>query len=161
MKTETNIYKVARLRAEIPQIESATDLALSRRCLAAYESGARQVPEDIVLSMMKLYRAEYLGYLHLRESRVGQIILPKLHTDKSLAACTVMAQIASDQLRITLNELLAIAADDMVSDSEEATFKAIQEHLKLIIAGLFPIAIGSFGHKKRTASVGALTALGL
>ena len=162
MKGNTNIYKAARLRAEIPQIESATDLSLSRRCLATYEAGTRPVPDDIVLNMMKLYRADYLGYLHLRESRIGKLILPKLSVDKSLAACTVMAQIASEQLRITLNELAPIVVDDVVSCSEEATFKAVQEHLKLIIAGLMPIAVGGFtDNKKRTASVGALTALGL
>lgn len=70
-----NIYKNSRLVAGVSRENAIKLLVVSDRTLARYESGESRPPDDIVAGMIKLYQDRELGYLHLRASPIGQLIL--------------------------------------------------------------------------------------
>ena len=70
-----NIYKNSRRAAGVSRDSAMQALVISDRTLARYESGESRPPDDIVAGMVKLYRDRELGYLHLRASPIGQLIL--------------------------------------------------------------------------------------
>lgn len=158
MKASTNIYKLVRIRANMPQSDSAEELAVSRRCLADYESGNRGVPDDIVLNMMRVYKADYLGYLHLQNSIVGKIVLPSVNPEIGIAAVAIGTHMALIKLAQSVNDLLSIAEDDTVDSTELERFILIQQATKSALSALMSVAVGAFSdNKKRTVNSAKLT----
>lgn len=158
MKYTTNIYKIARLKVQISQVDAAENLAISRNCLNDYESDVRQVPDDVVANMMHIYKAKYLGYQHLRNNLVGKLILPPINPDKGIAAVAISSHIALDRLVIAINDLLDIAQDDYIDAGEQERFRMLQDAIQEAVSALMAVAVGAFKNKK-TANLAKLTVL--
>ena len=73
-----NIYKSSRQTAGLTIEQAAIIHGVSSRTLSYYESGHTKPHDDIVYSMMENYRCPLLGYLHMRDSRLGKAILPEV-----------------------------------------------------------------------------------
>lgn len=145
-KGARNCYLTARMLSDLKQLMAAEMLGVDSATLREYESGRRRVPDDIVVSMMDLYHAEWLGYKHLRNLSVGKRILPAIDCERGIAACAINALLVSNVFSNTVNQLLEIADDDYIDQEEEAIFGDICVKLKLIIGACMAIAVRE--HKK-------------
>lgn len=140
-KTCRNIYLKARLDSGLEQKNAAEQLACSPATLRAYESGAWLPADDTVAAMMIVYQADWLGYIHLLRGPIGQRILPKVATDKGVAACALAALNASNNLVSAIKELVEIAADDVILAENEAKFLTVCKKLKLVIGAIMTMVL--------------------
>lgn len=114
-----NIYQLGRNHACLTQLEAAGLLNVSIRSLIDYEKG-RTVPHgDIVDKMVGVYKTEWLGYEHLRQStKLGRSILPEINiTD--IAKSVLVLQKESLDVEDIKSSMIAIACDGKVDKLEE------------------------------------------
>lgn len=71
MANETaNIYKQARLFSQLSRFEASFELNISPSSLKDYETDVRDCPDEIALTMSRLYRAPWLRVQHLMKNVV-------------------------------------------------------------------------------------------
>ena len=75
---DTNIYKVARLKAGKTQEGAAEALGISVESLKAYESYSRLPPAGVVDRMCVVYDALYLAYQHNRIASGDVKVIPEI-----------------------------------------------------------------------------------
>ncbi len=131
-----NIYQRARKYAGITQEAAAEILNISVESIRAYETGIRRPTQDTLDLMARCYHTDWLYALHAREVSSGvQDILPDFMpgTGLSQAACDVIDKIYSFADRHSDRRLLAIAADNVITDDERREFDRIMEDLQDIV----------------------------
>lgn len=72
LKSSTNPYLAARQFAGLNRVQAAMMLPSSETSLKEYETGQRNVPDDMVLRMVSLYRTPWLRVQHLAKNPVFQ-----------------------------------------------------------------------------------------
>lgn len=120
-----NVYQEARRSEELTQAEAASALYIGLRTLQSYEEGRITPSSDIVIRMVELYKAPWLGYRHLRESTaLGRRVLPNL---KSAGLCQTVLSLQKELADVQglISKLIEIAADGEVGVSEEVMFRKI------------------------------------
>lgn len=120
-----NIYQEARRGSDLTQLDASTALYIGLRTLQSYEEGKITPSGDMVIRMMDLYKAPWLGYRHLRESSdLGRQVLPKL---KSAGLCQTVLSMQKElaDMQGMIGKLIEIAADGEVGVSEDALFARI------------------------------------
>lgn len=151
-KHNASIYSMARIAARMTQDYAAEELAIGRRTLAEYETGNTTVPDDVAAKMMSVYQAPWLGYKHLRLTKVGAALLPVIECNKGIAACAVSSEVAAKKLLAAMGEFMMIAADDKVDGMETARFNVLKTKMAEVVAALMEVCLFS-RHKKITADV--------
>ena len=73
-----NQYKISRNNAGLTQEQASEALYISTRTLSDYENNQTRPPDDIVLAMTNLYRCPLLGWWHIKQSPLGNEILPDI-----------------------------------------------------------------------------------
>lgn len=137
-----NIYRTARLVAGYTQEKAAEMLGISVRSLADYESGARIPSNDVVNDMVMCYGYQPLGVQHIRNtSAVAQSLLPELQTVVSLpeAVLTLIDAIYDFADDKADRELIDIARDGRVDETEQISFARIGDKLNIIIAAALAV----------------------
>ena len=134
---EQNIYKYARLtaREKYTTDEAAFALHIGESSLRAYEAGQRPVPDDVAADMVILYDNLGLAQAHLKnKGRVAEMVLPDID-DKSLIQTSVelFTLMQEFQRKDSLHRLLALAADDVLEESERPEFDEIVDQMRNII----------------------------
>ena len=148
-----NIYKEARQRAHMT-IETAAELLnVAPRSLQHYEAGDRAVPDDVVADMMKVYNAPHLGYLHLRSSPVGRMILPEV-CDTSPARCAIKTALAAEHVPGIAKMMLSIGEDNRIDRSEIEMLQKVQSKARILVGAFFSILILSGEKEKHPAATG-------
>lgn len=69
-RTSTNPYLLARQFAGLNRVQAAMMLPSSETSLKEYETGLRNVPDDMVLRMVSVYRTPWLRVQHLAKNPV-------------------------------------------------------------------------------------------
>lgn len=141
MKTK-NIYAAARNAAGMTQERAAESLAVSVRSLADYEAGIRQPPEDVVIRMVDIYRAQYLAYQHLRaRSELGKRLIPAIGEDGlPEAVLQLIDQIYAFADMHCDRRLIAIARDGVIDQAERPEFDRIAKMLEEIVKSALAVA---------------------
>ena len=130
-----NIYQNARKSAGITQEAAAERLGISPESVRAYENGIRVPPNDVVEQMVICYNTQHLAYQHLHETNaLAARIVPALE-QRSLLEVAVriynrMSQFANGH---KVEQLLAMAEDGRIDETERAKFEAFVADLRGLI----------------------------
>lgn len=130
----TNIYKLARKSTLYSREDAAEFLHISDRSLAAYESGERIPPNDVVNRMTILYHRPDLAVDHVRiaseQLQSVRDIFPDMQkADPREAAMELLLhrrRVVSDRFE---EELLEILRDGRVTAEEEARYRELMKDL--------------------------------
>lgn len=125
-----SIYKLARDIAGLTQKDAAERIGVSIRTLAGYEA-LKPIPHsDIVNNMVNVYKANWLGYEHLRStSELGKSCLPKI-AFKSIAESVLMFQKEVNDLESINNDMINIACDNLIHDHEKDRWTSITKEIE-------------------------------
>lgn len=148
-ESSRNIYMIARKAAGYTREHAAELLGVSCRCLADYEAGARTPPNDIAESMVDVYRAPQLALQHLRAINItARRILPDTEGQRlPEAVLTLISRIYAFADQHRDKQLIQIAADGVISETERAAFDQITEELDAIIQAAFAVAYHEGGNE--------------
>jgi transcriptional regulator with XRE-family HTH domain len=137
-----SIYRICRDRAGLTQEDAAPKLGISVRALGNYEAfslevGKNMPPEDIILTMSKLYGTPWLPLIHLKENTlIGRAIFPEVElTDLPLAFLKFQAEIGD--IQPLESEMRKVILDNHIDDHElETSEKFNKELMEALGAGL-------------------------
>ena len=131
---DTNIYKTARIKAGKTQEGAAEAIGISVESIKAYESYSRLPPAEIVDRMCIVYDALYLAYQHNRIASGEIKVVPEIQVlDLPRAAIQLINKVIAFADRHRDRELLQIAEDGVIDESERALFGEIVAELDGII----------------------------
>lgn len=124
------MYEFARISARYTRYQASERLNVSIRSLADYESGKTIPNSDIVLSMVEVYHADWLGYKHLRQtSALGMQVLPEIKFD-DVAKSVLMLQKETNDVADVRNCMIDIAVDSKVESHEKPRWNEIEKEVK-------------------------------
>ncbi|MDF2546116.1 MAG: helix-turn-helix domain protein [Anaerosolibacter sp.] len=130
---QENIYRSARNHAGLTREKAAEQINVSVRSLADYETGKTVPGDDIVCCMVEVYKANWLGYMHLQQStEVGRRYLPSLHM-ADLSRSVLKFQKEVGDLKYVNEDLIEIACDGKVDYQEEARWNDITKEVHEVI----------------------------
>ena len=131
---DTNIYKTARIKAGKTQEGAAEAIGISVESIKAYESYSRLPPAEVVDRMCIVYDALYLAYQHNRIASGEIKVVPEIQVlDLPRAAIQLINKVIAFADRHRDRELLQIAEDGVIDESERELFNAIVAELDGII----------------------------
>lgn len=146
---DTNIYKTARIKAGKTQEGAAEAIGISVESIKAYESYSRLPPADIVDRMCIVYDALYLAYQHNRIASGEIKVVPEIQVlDLPRAAIQLINKVIAFADRHRDRELLQIAEDGVIDESERELFNAIVAELDGIIQAATNLKVSE--HTPRT-----------
>lgn len=130
--------KACRKNAGFTLDEAALDLNVSRRMLNYYESGGQRVPDNVAMSMARIYKNPGICYMWLYCTRCGHEILSELD-EKSLAENVLSFIDSMAEVKANTGRLVRIGKDNRVDAGERSEFEQIKKR------SLVPIIKNSFG----------------
>lgn len=148
-----SIYQLARDIAGLTQKDAAEKIGVSVRSLAGYEA-LRPVPHsDIVKDMVKVYKANWLGYEHLRStSELGKSCLPKI-SFKSIAESVLLFQKEVNDLESINNDMINIACDNVIDHHEKGRWNQVTKEIEDVAGAALALV---FTQNKKTSLDGHL-----
>lgn len=135
---DTNIYKVARLKAGKTQEGAAEALGISVESLKAYESYSRLPPAGVVDRMCVVYDALYLAYQHNRIASGDVKVIPEIEVLDLPRASIRVIQFAEKRRD---RELLTIAEDGVISPEERPLYEEIVAELDGLIQAAMELKV--------------------
>ncbi|WP_099192272.1 helix-turn-helix domain-containing protein [Tepidibacter mesophilus] len=137
----TNIYKKAREIAGLTQ-ESVIELLkdeISLRTLQYYESGERIPSSTRVKQLVKLYNAEWLGYMHLQQNDdLGKIVLPSIDLN-TLSLSVLNFQKEYTDIDDIKKRMVEIACDNKIDEHEEEEWNDVKKEINELISAAFSL----------------------
>ena len=128
-----NIYKSARDAAGLSQERWATFLGVSAESVRLYESGRGLPSDEVVARMADVAAMPVLCYWHLKyKSGIANDMLPEVDM-VPLPQAVVNLLVEIKGFRTDLDELLIIAADGLVDETESDRFLEILDRLQALI----------------------------
>lgn len=130
-----NICKIARQTAGLTQERFAEALDISVEAVRQYESEKIMPSDDVVTRMIEISSQPVLGYWHLlNKSRVAADILPEI-SECSLpqAVIQLICRIRDFGERHRTDDLMDIAADGRIDDTERELFNSIVTELDSVV----------------------------
>lgn len=144
----TNIYQRARKAALLTQERAAEQLDLSVESVKAYELGGRLPPNATVARMVQIYGTPWLAMEHLQATEAPLEVLPPVRV-QGLSTATLFLIDKATALSDEYRELVRIAADGKIDETEEQDFEAIKAAIRDVIqAGYQVIYTDDAGIKK-------------
>lgn len=142
-KTSSNIYKNARLKAGLRREPVAEELHIDVRTLDKYESLDGNPPDEAVRKMCELYNNNYLAYLHIKKSPLGEF-LPDLQPTTFEGATLTMVN-SLNKVNGIVNRIIKIASDGKVNDNEKADWEKCCKEITHLASAIFSI---NFSYKE-------------
>lgn len=134
-----NIYKAARMAAGITQERAAELIGCSVRTIAAYEQGERIPFDDVVVRMVDIYTAPYLGNQHLRQnSEIARQILPEVRPTNLPQAILHLQKTVNEFLKLR-DEMIDITEDGVIDEAERPRWKVIEKELDEVCQAILAI----------------------
>lgn len=137
-----NIFKIARTAAGLTQERAAELIPTSVRSLADYERGVCVPDESIVSRMVTVYNAQFLAvqYLQLRKGSVLPECIRNIR-EHPLAPAVIKAcnRLVAFARKHRADELLEIAEDGVIDQSERARYMDICEELEDMVTALMEL----------------------
>lgn len=128
-----NIYKSARDAAGLSQERWATFLGVSAESVRLYESGRGLPSDEVVARMADVAAMPVLCYWHLKyKSGIANDMLPEVDM-VPLPQAVINLLVEIKGFRSDLDELLIIAADGLVDETESDRFLEILDRLQALI----------------------------
>ncbi|MBQ6396986.1 MAG: helix-turn-helix transcriptional regulator [Oscillospiraceae bacterium] len=128
-----NIYRSAREASGLSQERWATFLGVSAESVRLYESGRGLPSDEVVARMADVAAMPVLCYWHLKyKSGVANDLLPEVDV-VPLPQAVVQLLVEVRNFRTDLDELLIIAADGLVDETESDRFLEILDRLQALI----------------------------
>lgn len=132
------IFKLGREEAGLTQEKASELLGISTRQLTRYEN-LEVIPDDlIVFKMMKIYKAEWLGYVYLQQfNNVGKVILPEI-TFEDIGLSLLKFFKEHSDIEDIKSEMIDIACDGVIDADEKPIWenKSKKELKELVSATL-------------------------
>lgn len=130
-----NIYQTARKAAGLTQEAAAERLAVSDTSIRAYESGERLPGDDIVARMCAVYNVQYLGlqHLQLKSALLPECVQYARPEPLPVATIKLVRRVLAFAEAHRSDQLMAIAEDGVISDSERTLFDEIAGELGDIV----------------------------
>ena len=129
-----NLYQKARKTTCLTQEQAAERLELSTESLKQYELGKRVPPDAVVHRMVDLYGTAWLALEH-RKATDTLGVLPELEI-KSLPMASLSLRNRFCAAAGNLDELLLIAEDGVIDDTERTKFDSIVEEMRDLMAAI-------------------------
>ena len=129
-----NLYQKARKTTCLTQEQAAERLGLSAESLKQYELGKRVPPDGVVQRMVELYGCPWLALEH-RKATDTLGVLPEVEI-KSLPMASLSLRNRFCAAAGNLDELLLIAEDGVIDDTERTKFDSIVDELRDLMAAI-------------------------
>ena len=129
-----NLYQRARKTTCLTQEQAAERLELSTESLKQYELGKRVPPDAVVHRMVDLYGTAWLALEH-RKATDTLGVLPELEI-KSLPMASLSLRNRFCAAAGNLDELLLIAEDGVIDDTERTKFDSIVDEMRDLMAAI-------------------------
>ncbi|HWS43328.1 MAG TPA: helix-turn-helix transcriptional regulator [Pseudoflavonifractor sp.] len=144
-----NIYKTARLAAGYTQESAAERLGTSVESLRCYETCQRIPPNEMVELMVICYNAQHLAYQHLRESNCfARRLVPSLEERTLLEiSVRIFNRLKALDKKNSIERLMDIAEDNVISPEERGEFDSIMADLKEIVRSGMELSIYSLSEE--------------
>lgn len=153
-----NIYLTARVLSGKSQKTASKLLSCEDSTLRDYEKGKRIPPNEMVVKMMEAYEAKWLGYLHLRASPIGQIVLPEIKFNRGFASSVLSLRRTVNKVVSALNDLMDIAESETVENNKDDVFRVICQEIEENVSACLAILINDY-KKKKSGCAGTQTTL--
>jgi transcriptional regulator with XRE-family HTH domain len=142
INSNKSYYKICREQAGLTQEQAIALLGIAEvATLSRYENGHAPVSQDLVASMVKIYRTPLLAYFHLRHANPDLApFLPEvthLITDGDAA---LQMEIADDDITLARQAVKAVLRDRFVSQEEAEVLKVNAHTLRGIANKLMSAA---------------------
>lgn len=139
---DTNIYKIARLKAGKTQEGASEALGISVESLKAYESYSRLPPAGVVDRMCVVYDALYLAYQHNRIASGDVKVIPEIEVlDLPRASIRLINRVIQFAEKRRDRELLTIAEDGVISPEERPLYEEIVAELDGLIQAAMELKV--------------------
>ena len=127
-----NICKIARQTAGLTQERFAEALDVSVESIRLYETGKGMPSDEVVTRMIEVAGMPVLGYWHLlNKSRIAAEILPTVgECSLPQAVIQLLVQLKEFGEKHRTDDLLTIAADGRIDESERPVFDQIIKELE-------------------------------
>ena len=127
-----NRYKMSRNSAGLTQEQAAELLHISVRALSDYENGHVRPSDDIVLAMVDNYNCPLLGWWHMKQTPLGNRVLPDIQmptTNGDMALQAWSAQNALVPIALSLMELVSgkLQPEDLCEINRAELSKKIEQ----------------------------------
>lgn len=140
----------ARLETGLSVKNASSLLNICERQLNYYELGQKNIPDDIVAKMTKVYVNPELGYEYLKQTKTGQeLALPTINM-KGISSRTLQLRVCIKNVIDVLNKLDIIACDDVIDQKELCTFMDCMKQIQLLSGACVGIRLFSPIKKIRT-----------
>ena len=145
-----NIYQAARKESCLTQEHAAERLDVSETTVKAWEQGARVPDNETVAQMAELYGTLWLALEHLRQAGGALGVLPEV-TVQSLptAAITLISRVLDFAERHRDRQLLRIAEDGVIDETERPDFDDIVRDLDGIVGAALQVKFTSDAPDKK------------
>ena len=130
-----NICKIARQTAGLTQERWAEALDVSVESIRLYETGRGMPSDDVVTRMIEVSGLPVLGYWHLlNKSRIAAEILPTVgECSLPQAVIQLICRIRDFGEKHRTDDLLNIAADGRIDETERPEFEQIIQELDAVV----------------------------
>ena len=133
-----NTYKRARQEAGLTQEAAAELLFTSVESLKAYETGLRLPPNDMAGRMAREYGTPWLAVEHLQATSGELGVMPEIRVQGlPTAVLTLVNRCAG--LDGQLRQLMRIAEDGVIDETERDSFEDIAEELAGLIGAAYQV----------------------
>lgn len=129
-----NLYQRARKTTCLTQEQAAERLGLSAESLKQYELGKRVPPDGVVQRMVEVYGCPWLALEH-RKATDTLGVLPEVEI-KPLPMASLSLRNRFCAAAGNLDELLLIAEDGVIDDTERSRFDSIVEEMRVLMAAI-------------------------
>jgi len=137
--TSKTIYKSSRERAGMTQETAVELLLIELSQLSRIENERAEAADDIVREMMDAYSDDYLGYLHLLNSPVGQKILPRGVERCDMLKAVVKTSLAIEEFLKEVKPMMKAAVDEKITEDELKEWLKGKDKLREVVKGYFAI----------------------
>lgn len=152
----SNIYKTARVNACMSQESAAEVLGLSVESVKAYETGQRVPPDGTVARMARCYGSPGLRLEHGRETDELGLLPDGLAAQPlPLAALQLISRVMRFADEHRDRQLLQIAEDGVIDETEREGFDAITRELDGIVAAALALKCCESAKKERPELAGS------
>ena len=140
-KKGRTIYQIARLSTDMTQEKVAEMLHISMKSIGAYERGETIPPDDIVCSMVTIYKAPWLAYTHLKlNNEVGKNYLPDIEF-RELSANILDLQLEMAEAAKSQCDIAIVGRDNKIDADEQPIWNECMKKIEKLIGAAFAVLL--------------------
>ena len=140
-KLGNNIYKNARINADLRRDPAAEELNIATRTLDKYENFELPVPDSIVKRMCYIYNDPNLAWEHIKRSELGEFLPNVQKNDFKGATLQVMCEF--DDVEPLINRICEIACNGKVNPEQKAEWACIEKEIKDLISAMLSLVLAN------------------